>query len=342
MAEKLLLGLFPEVTLAANAIEKLRQAGVSDDQVTVMSSIPYESEMLGRPRPPGGLNRIVILGAIVGVALALFLTVGIFLLYPLVQGGQPTVPIPPSLIIIFEVTMLGTMWSAFFGFLYLNKLPMFGRPVYDVRVSAGYIGVLAQVQEQSAPELHDIMQANGAHDVQEREARRQVNVGAWVRFLAAGGMGTAVIVVFLFLCWYDVIRIPFLSQMVNQNSIAYEQGPRLAAPAQAVPVQGPAVIAGQPASEPVPATTASLQRGQVLFGINCVLCHGQDGTGNGPIGGYFTPSPADLTGEYVKSLSDDAIFMTITEGRGVMLGLAENLSPADRWDVVNYVRSLEK
>ena len=83
-------------------------------------------------------------GAILGLAAGVFLTVGIFLLYPLVQGGQPIVPFPPTLIVLFEVTMLGMMWAAFFGmggYLFGNAITMVAGPLS----AAIFICVLAGI-----------------------------------------------------------------------------------------------------------------------------------------------------------------------------------------------------
>jgi mono/diheme cytochrome c family protein len=102
------------------------------------------------------------------------------------------------------------------------------------------------------------------------------------------------------------------------------------------------LIAGQPATEPVAPTADSLQRGKVLFGINCVVCHGPEGRGDGTLGGFFAPKPFDLTSDAVQELPDSEIFLVITQGRDPMPSLAENLSPEERWDVVNFVRSLKK
>jgi mono/diheme cytochrome c family protein len=45
----------------------------------------------------------------------------------------------------------------------------------------------------------------------------------------------------------------------------------------------------------------------------------------------------------VQFLSDGAIFMTITNGKeGRMPALNENLTVRERWDVVNFVRTLNK
>jgi hypothetical protein len=49
-----------------------------------------------------------------------------------------------------------------------------------------------------------------------------------------------------------------------------------------------------------------------------------------------------LTGDTVRGLSDTQIFLVITQGFGPMPSLAENLSAVERWDLVNYVRSLQK
>ena len=121
MAAVQLLGLFHEATPTADTLDQLRKLGVPDEKITVMSGMPYRAEMLGRPRPRERLARVALLGAALGLATALFLTAGIFLLYPLHVGGQPLVPIPPSMIVLFEVAMLGTMWATFFGFVSSNR-----------------------------------------------------------------------------------------------------------------------------------------------------------------------------------------------------------------------------
>jgi mono/diheme cytochrome c family protein len=341
MATIQVLGLFHEAESTAGTLEALHELGVPDQRITVMSGMPYRAEMLGRPRPRVPLNRIALAGAGLGVLTAAFLTVGIFLLYPLHQGGQPLVPIPPSLIVFFEVTMLGTMWATFFGLLLGNRFPVFKTPLYDPRITEGHVGVLADVDEALADRAYELLESNGAHHMHRVEADPAPDHRFrlfWGSVLGA----IAVLGIVLLLLVYDVISIPFPSNMVHQDSVGYEQGPRLAAPSRAVPVQGPVLIADEPASEPVPAMADSLQRGQVLFGIDCVVCHGADGTGTGTLSGFFNPKPADLSGENTVHLPDAEIFLAITQGRGVMPSLGENLSPVQRWDVINYVRSLQK
>jgi mono/diheme cytochrome c family protein len=353
MSQALLLAIYDEIDQVTQAIGGLQALGLRDADITVMSSVPYEPRALGRRPVDGRLIAITLLGAVAGLFLGLFLTVGIYELYPLMQGGQPLVPAGPSLIILFEVTMLGTMGTAFFAFLLLNRFPVFGRPAYDLRISEGKIGVLAEVGSEQASQAEEVLRQAGAGvtpaptdgnpgDVQVLDSDRRPSRVSWVLFGGAVTFAVVVVAAIALLFVYDVLHISFLTQMASQNSIAYVQGPRRAAPEAAIPMQGPVLIAGQPASEPVPATASSLQRGRILFGIDCALCHGQQGAGDGPLAKYFEPRPPDLAAEDVQELPDDALFLVLTQGRGIMPSMAENLSPVERWDVINHVHSLAR
>ncbi len=342
MAEVQLLGLFHELEATAEAIAQVRQLGVPDEKITVMSGIPYAAKMLGRPHPRHQLGRITLTGSALGLLTAAFLTVGIFLLYQLYQGGQPLIPIPPSLIVFFEITMLGTMGLTFVGLFVVNRFPVLKPTAYDPLITEGAIGVAVELEEALFGRAEGAFSTAGAFQCRRVPAsppRDTRNLVFWavVGVLVLGGLVTITL-------WaYDVIKIPFYTQMAIQPSVDYDQGPRLAAPADAVPVQGPELIAGQPASEPLPATTASVQRGQVLFGINCALCHGGTGAGDGTVGAFFAPTkPANLTSAAVQGLSSNQVFVIITQGAGLMPPLAENLTVQERWDVINYLHTLAK
>ncbi len=145
------------------------------------------------------------------------------------------------------------------------------------------------------------------------------------------------------LFFYEVIRIDWISFMEIQPSYKPMEAP-LPVPASSIPIEGAAYIPGMGApSNPVPADDVSLARGGQLFKTNCALCHGQSGKGDGSIAAFFTYKPADLTGERVRTLSDGAIFLVVSNGVPErMPPLNENLSVRDRWDVVNYLRTLEQ
>ncbi len=155
--------------------------------------------------------------------------------------------------------------------------------------------------------------------------------------------GVAVLVSgFILLFAYDIIKINWNSFMKVQPAFQPMYDP-LPVPTDSIPIEGPAYIAalGAPAN-PVPADQASISRGTELYHVICITCHGPQGKGDGPIASYFQNKPADLTSLAVKSLSDGGIFMVVANGvQGRMPALNENLTVRERWDVVNYLRTLK-
>lgn len=83
------------------------------------------------------------------------------------------------------------------------------------------------------------------------------------------------------------------------------------------------------------------KKGKKVFQSNCVVCHGDAGKGDGPGGKALNPKPADLTSDRVQSQTDGEIFWKITNGRGAMVKWEPVISEEQRWDLVNYIRSLK-
>lgn len=141
---------------------------------------------------------------------------------------------------------------------------------------------------------------------------------------------------------YDIIKIEWISFMEIQPSYRPMEDP-LPVPARSIPIEGPVTIAGMIPENPMPGDEASITRGANLFEIHCQMCHGQTGEGTGPIAAFLIKfKPANLTSPVVQSKSDGSIFLTITNGlEGRMPPLNENLTVSERWDVVNFVRTLQ-
>ena len=75
---------------------------------------------------------------------------------------------------------------------------------------------------------------------------------------------------------------------------------------------------------------------------NCVTCHGPNGKGDGPAAAALPPpKPADWTSAKVAGESDGEIFWKISNGRGAMPPW-KHLPEKDRWEIVNYIRTLQK
>lgn len=139
---------------------------------------------------------------------------------------------------------------------------------------------------------------------------------------------------------FEIIRIPFPTDMADQPSVNYQEGPPRLPPDGAVPVQGLSVIPEEFPANPVPADAVSVQRGGILYGIHCQMCHGALGHGDGPLATYFDQTPRNLTSPIITAEYDGPVYLVVTQGLGQMPALAENLTPRERWDIVNYVRTL--
>lgn len=81
--------------------------------------------------------------------------------------------------------------------------------------------------------------------------------------------------------------------------------------------------------------------GKKLFSKNCVVCHGEQGNGDGMAAISLHPHPTNLVSQKVEAQSDGAIFWKITEGRSPMPGYKNTLSEEQRWQLVNYIRTLQ-
>lgn len=99
---------------------------------------------------------------------------------------------------------------------------------------------------------------------------------------------------------------------------------------------------------PTPATAESIERGKTLYlertKGNCIFCHGETGAGNEASLPRLRRKPADLTNkERMTSMTDGEVYWKITKGiQGIMPAGERRMTETERWDVVNYVRTLAK
>ena len=75
---------------------------------------------------------------------------------------------------------------------------------------------------------------------------------------------------------------------------------------------------------------------------NCGSCHGNSGKGDGPAAAALPPpKPADWTSDGIQKQTDGEIFWKISNGRGSMPPW-KHLPEKERWEIVNYIRTLKK
>jgi hypothetical protein len=92
---------------------------------------------------------------------------------------------------------------------------------------------------------------------------------------------------------------------------------------------------------PFPVTMQVLQRGQERYNVYCTPCHSRVGNGAGmivqrgyrPAGNFHTPR--------LLAAPLGHFFNVISHGYGAMPDYAAQVSPADRWAIVAYIKALQ-
>jgi len=148
--------------------------------------------------------------------------------------------------------------------------------------------------------------------------------------------------------------LPWDKDMRDQPSLKPQESLILANPSS-VPVGGKDVYpppkdiielvrarleAGRTLVNPIAKSPESLARGRQMYELHCLVCHGEQGRGNGPVGQKFVPQPMELNFDYVQLQPDGQIFYTISHGSIAMPFYRQAISAEDRWHLVNFVKEV--
>jgi mono/diheme cytochrome c family protein len=85
----------------------------------------------------------------------------------------------------------------------------------------------------------------------------------------------------------------------------------------------------------------ALERGRDQYTVYCAMCHGDSGDGHGIVvqRGFVPPPSYHL--DRLRVSPPGHIFDVITNGYGAMYSYGDRIIPADRWNIVAYVRVLQ-
>lgn len=92
---------------------------------------------------------------------------------------------------------------------------------------------------------------------------------------------------------------------------------------------------------PIPVTKELVDRGQERFNIYCIVCHGPVGSGDGMIVRRGFGAPPTYHDDRLRNAPVGHFFDVITNGWGKMNGYGAQISAADRWAIVSYIRTLQ-
>jgi len=169
--QKSLLAVFSDLGPAADAIEHLRALGVHDECMNVISGVPVTEAMLGRPSQWTNVPRLALGGSVLGFLAGAFLAFVTPNMYQIQVGAQRFVPGPPSVVVLFELTMLGMLLSTFLGVFLDSTFPNYRPMKYVTEISDGKIAILIECPQADEKKVTDALKKLGAESVQFAEAQ---------------------------------------------------------------------------------------------------------------------------------------------------------------------------
>lgn len=98
---------------------------------------------------------------------------------------------------------------------------------------------------------------------------------------------------------------------------------------------------------PLPVTQENIDEGKRLYDVFCVACHGTAGKGDGPVVKLllsrenFGLQPPAYDSDQLKEATEGQIYYATQYGKGNMGPYTSQLNSYERWQVVQYVQTLQ-
>lgn len=82
--------------------------------------------------------------------------------------------------------------------------------------------------------------------------------------------------------------------------------------------------------------------GKIIYQRICVVCHGTGGKGDGIAAAGLSMKPADHTSPNVQLQTDGSLWYELSNGHAPMPAYKTILTAKQRWELINYIRTLDK
>lgn len=314
---------------------------------------------------PSKLGYITLIFGLSGAALAMLLMY--FTMsqdYPMIIGGKPFFPLPAFIPVTFEVTVLLATLSTVIGMLtFFFKFPDNDNPLHDTdymkAVSSDKYGVCIysndpKFEYEKVIELFKSLHSFSVNDVHYPEKKTYpVLQPKFLIFLAVAALLTSAIT-------YGTLNkalyiVPF-DWMMKQDKITaqsenafFEDGNGMRKPVEGTVARGGIPYKYQeqlqqpekPLTNPLPPSKEVLEKGKKKFLTFCSPCHGNYADGDSRLNGQF-PNPPTLHSNKVREWQDGNIYHVITNGQNIMPSYVSQITPEERWAIVNYIRVLQR
>jgi hypothetical protein len=172
MSQRHLLALYNNFEEVGKVVLELRESdikgfnAVNDLVLQSPIDIPDIEDILCEK--PVYVQWYTLIGASLGGFLAFWLIAGSQAnFYAQLKGGKPIVPIPPDLVLTYEMFILGGIFFTVMGFLFCAGLPAKRAPLYSPSLTESQIGVLVKGEEEAIATLKAIFIEHHALEIQE-------------------------------------------------------------------------------------------------------------------------------------------------------------------------------
>ena len=129
----------PDAAAAQRTVDALLSAGARKEDITVISSEPFDQYEFGQREKSTLMPWLVVLGAVLGGFAGFLLVFVTTKSYPIVTGGMPITPGWITGIITYELTMLAAILTTLLVLLLTAPLFRWKQEPYDVQVADGKV-----------------------------------------------------------------------------------------------------------------------------------------------------------------------------------------------------------
>jgi len=158
-----ILGVFATIEEAARAVDRLVSSGISEQDITSLTSVPYPSGVLVNVRQRHKSHRWTLFCGALGAVSGFLLAAGTAWLYPLQTGDKPIISVFPVGIITYELMMLMAIIGTLLGMFRDMQLPDISRHAYAPEIADGHIGILVlSASPEVSQRVEEVLEDAGA------------------------------------------------------------------------------------------------------------------------------------------------------------------------------------
>lgn len=369
MTDKILYsvtGLFNNPDDIINAAEQSAKAGYK--KYDINTPYPVHGLSTAMKISPSKLGYVALFIGLGGVLFAVLAMSWIAIFeYPIVVGGKPFFSLPAFIPITFEVTVLSASIATVVAMLFFFfKLPNISHPLHDTdymkSVSVDKFGISIQADdplfnEEQVKHFLNTLKAEKVtsvyYDDEEVNTKHKVFEPKFIMFLIVVAVLNSVAVYFIY---NKLLYMEPFNWMVHQFKMKGQQESTFFVDGFGMrqPVEGTVSRGNLPylyTNNQVEASVnminsllpskANLEKGQKKYNTFCSPCHGYFGKGDSRLRGQF-PAPPSLQSEKVRNWKDGDIFHVLTAGQNVMPSYTSQLTAEERWQVILYIRALQR